>query len=62
MILPALYELYERLNRDPEYEICPPGFSLQKLYSGSFFNLTAGCMPSPTLALKTNEEICIPGS
>jgi len=31
MILPALYELYERLNRDPEYEICPPGFSLQKI-------------------------------
>lgn len=31
MILQALYELYDRLSRDPDYEICPPGFSLQKI-------------------------------
>lgn len=31
MILQALHELYDRLSRDPEYEICPPGFSLQKV-------------------------------
>jgi CRISPR-associated protein Csd1 len=31
MILQALYELYDRLSRDPEYEISPPGYSLQKI-------------------------------
>jgi CRISPR-associated protein Csd1 len=31
MILQSLYELYERLSRDPEYEISPPGYSLQKI-------------------------------
>ncbi len=31
MILQALYELYDRLGKDPDYEICPPGFSLQKI-------------------------------
>jgi CRISPR-associated protein Csd1 len=31
MILQSLYELYDRLSRDPEYEISPPGYSLQKI-------------------------------
>jgi len=31
MILQSLYELYERLSRDPEYNISPPGYSLQKI-------------------------------
>jgi len=31
MILQSLYELYERLSRDPEYNISPPGYSLQKV-------------------------------
>jgi len=31
MILQSLYELYERLSRDPEYKISPPGYSLQKV-------------------------------
>lgn len=31
MILQSLYELYERLSHDPEYEISPPGYSLQKI-------------------------------
>ncbi len=31
MILQALNELYDRLSQDPDYEISPPGFSLQKV-------------------------------
>ena len=31
MILQALYELYGRLSQDSNYEICPFGFSLQKV-------------------------------
>jgi|YNPBryunderm2012_1023409.scaffolds.fasta_scaffold02365_4 CRISPR-associated protein Csd1 len=31
MILESLYQLYERLSRDPAYEIAPPGYSLQKI-------------------------------
>ncbi|MEW6587012.1 MAG: type I-C CRISPR-associated protein Cas8c/Csd1, partial [Nitrospirota bacterium] len=31
MILQSLYELYERLSHDPEYDISPPGYSLQKI-------------------------------
>jgi len=31
MILQSLYELYDRLSRDPDYDIAPPGYSLQKI-------------------------------
>jgi CRISPR-associated protein Csd1 len=31
MILQSLYDLYERLSRDPDYEISLPGYSLQKI-------------------------------
>jgi len=31
MILQSLYELYERLSHDAEYDISPPGYSLQKI-------------------------------
>ena len=31
MILNALYELYDRLKDDPDYEIAPPGYSPQKI-------------------------------
>jgi CRISPR-associated protein Csd1 len=31
MILQALNELYDRLDKDPRYEIAAPGFSLQKI-------------------------------
>jgi CRISPR-associated protein Csd1 len=31
MILQSLYELYGRLSRDPEYNIPPPGYSLQRI-------------------------------
>jgi hypothetical protein len=31
MILQSLYELYDRLSRDPEYNIPPPGYSLQRI-------------------------------
>jgi len=31
MILQSLYELYGRLSQDPEYDIPPPGYSLQKI-------------------------------
>ncbi len=31
MILQSLYELYERLKTEPDYQIAPPGYSLQKI-------------------------------
>lgn len=31
MILQSLYELYDRLSYDPDYDIAPPGYSLQKI-------------------------------
>lgn len=31
MILHALYDLYDRLQADPGYEVAPPGFSYQKV-------------------------------
>ena len=31
MILQSLYGLYNRLSKDPKYEIAPPGYSLQKI-------------------------------
>ena len=31
MILQSLYELYNRLSQDPNYNIAPPGYSLQKI-------------------------------
>lgn len=32
MILQSLHELYGRLRDDPQYEIAPPGYSLQKIF------------------------------
>ncbi len=31
MILQSLYQLHERLKDDPDYEVAPPGYSLQKI-------------------------------
>ena len=31
MILQALYVLYARLKDDPDYEVAPPGYSIQKI-------------------------------
>lgn len=31
MILQSLYQLYDRLADDPDYQIAPPGYSLQKI-------------------------------
>jgi len=31
MILQSLHDLYARLKDDPDYQIAPPGYSLQKI-------------------------------